>query len=711
MPIISEYHISESGSLHKLTADGINYPFHITDPWQMHWQWNGKVITTPVVRKGNTFQIVFDNWRLEWRFDLCDQIAIKMQVSLTNTSGEDQCCRQLQLISGIDSCMVSYPQWMDKLFPTNLRYETTHFHGLFASPSGHFLALIAPNVIDSFSWCYNEDGGHRIYTVTLDLIQMELPRPSRFLPPQGNFAAGESRTWEFYFVPLQDEDSYGEAVAFWANAPYAQWINSSGAEERLMEFELFVPAEAELEYTANIPNPEIISSSTRNGVRRELRRMNLQPRANCGFEHLYFSTGNRKCHVTAVNRQNWQWYVFAASEYARRFRPPLATHVCEAMMPIFSLMAAEQIAPSPSRKSYIEGFLNDDLFQVAFSPEGTPLIRPDRIQNSATALDASRQMFELTGEMRYFDRCVKLTEFLLSCQCEDGAFYTIGTHIHYTAVIYLAKSLLDFVPVARRIKPELGDRIYQCVYRAMEDLYNRGIDIETEGEMTYEDGMISCSALQLAQFSVISGDQKYADKARKLMQSHRCLEWRGGDCRIHGGSIRFWESYWADGWGNCINTPHGWSAWTGYAYYYLYLAQGRMDDWNKFCCNLTAILSLVDPVGGTFYFCFTPDPTIRPDGGQGQPTAGERYLTMTTPGNWPEGGSESHEVIRLLETAMIGKGYLFFHENRWHSVNCKLEGDCVIPDTGVKTIYLNQHQSDGKTFQFPEDITVVCHGC
>ena len=95
--------------------------------------------------------------------------------------------------------------------------------------------------------------------------------------------------------------------------------------------------------------------------------------------------------------------------------------------------------------------------------------------------------------------------------------------------------------------------------------------------MTFEDGMISCSALQVGMFALLQEDpasrQHYAQAMMDILESHDCLtQLKVNDGRRRGGTMRFWEAqYDVLMLPNMFNSPHGWSAWRAYASYYAYL--------------------------------------------------------------------------------------------------------------------------------------------
>ncbi|MBQ7383252.1 MAG: hypothetical protein IJV72_00485 [Clostridia bacterium] len=112
------------------------------------------------------------------------------------------------------------------------------------------------------------------------------------------------------------------------------------------------------------------------------------------------------------------------------------------------------------------------------------------------------------------------------------------------------------------------------------DLVAHGDNIGTEGEATFEDGMISCSALQMAYFALTLPEnerEKYVAAAEDILTKHRCLEMNLiPDSRMRGSTIRFLEpQYDVLKFGNFITADHGWTTWKNYALYYLYLLTGK----------------------------------------------------------------------------------------------------------------------------------------
>ena len=78
-----------------------------------------------------------------------------MDICLTNTAGVPFQPVKAGIKLGVDTWMDSYPEWLDKFFPTLLFCEKTHFYGYFQSPSGRMLGIASPDPVASWSFDYN----------------------------------------------------------------------------------------------------------------------------------------------------------------------------------------------------------------------------------------------------------------------------------------------------------------------------------------------------------------------------------------------------------------------------------------------------------------------------------------------------------------------------------------------------------------------------
>jgi hypothetical protein len=158
---------------------------------------------------------------------------------------------------------------------------------------------------------------------------------------------------------------------------------------------------------------------------------------------------------------------------------------------------------------------------------------------------------------------------------------------------------------------------YASAKKAVDELVRNLDNIETEGEMTLEDGMISCSALQIGMFALTLPEEERAEyiKAAEYMLSiHSCLEQQLiPDSRMNGASIRYWESqYDVMIRENMFNSPHGWTGWTLYAHYYLYMLTGKKKYLMSLMNGMGAGSQLIDE-NGNLRWAFCAAPYIKAD--------------------------------------------------------------------------------------------------
>ena len=241
---------------------------------------------------------------------------------------------------------------------------------------------------------------------------------------------------------------------------------------------------------------------------------------------------------------------------------------------------------------------------------------------------------------------------------------------HYTCVIYPAKSLMELIHAEQALCLESPlwqkryEKHYQSIQRAMDDLVKRDGAIETEGQQTFEDGMISCCALQLAQFALMQTDaqerKKYQAMAEKMLLQHRCLtQLIVPDARMRGGTIRFWETqYDIKLKQNMIVSPHGWSAWLIYATFYLFLLTDNQDYYQQTINALGSCCNLIDSQTGELRYAFVVDPSVR--GRQWMPykfpfiEIGENYLPLS--GYWnadDPSDNDVQEIFKVLDEFIV----------------------------------------------------------
>ena len=224
---------------------------------------------------------------------------------------------------------------------------------------------------------------------------------------------------------------------------------------------------------------------------------------------------------------------------------------------------------------------------------------------------------------------------------------------------------------------------------------------------------------------------------------HACLEQNMvPDGRMNGASLRFWEAqYDVMIRANFMNSPHGWSAWTAYAKYYLYLLTGKENYLLELLNLMGACVQLMD-LNGNLRWAFAADPQIcaeimAPDhlkpikdgyknivascpayrGKYIQKVFGEEYIDVIS--DWYRigdqlitGGYETcpfidknnrcvtvdnqggacdndvHEIFKCLEETVLKKA--FFHEcgdGRYICSSCRMDGDICVVNEEAEQIY------------------------
>ena len=339
-------------------------------------------------------------------------------------------------------------------------------------------------------------------------------------------------------------------------------------------------------------------------------------------------------------------------------------------------------------------------------------------------------MYEADQEMEYLEKASKFADFLMGTQDDKGAYRNGG--VHYTCVIYIAKSMLELTAAEQMREEEewkeRAARHYASAKKAVDELVSSLDNIQTEGEMTLEDGMISCSALQIAMFALTLPEEErapYIDAAEYMIKIHGCLEQQLiPDCRMNGGTLRYWESqYDVMIRANMFNSPHGWTGWTGYAYYYLYLLTGRRCYLVNLMNLMGSCIQLIDEKDNLRWaFCSQPYVKAKawvPDTDQ---EVKDGYNFVQAADKAYRGKYEEREYseqyidmisgwYRTGEQKVTG-GYEFcplIYENG-RTVKVDNQGGCC--DNDVHEIFKCMEETVlHKAFLYEEDGSFLCYGC
>jgi len=631
-----------------------------------HGEWDGAAHTIalqPHEYQERRFEALHDGLLFSLSYELLPEYC-RITARLANKRETTFRPRRAGLRLGLDTYMDSYPAWNDTFFPTLLRCEPMHFWGYAMTPSGLLLGMASPDRIASWSLDYNEalyprswdtdttntvgyatHLGHRIYTFNLDLLH-EAPLPPRHPQDCHELLPGADVTWRIYLVPLADLAAVKPALARLCHTPLLD-----------LDRHTLAPGEESV-VTVHSPDVRSLTATTPDG-----QSVTLQPLARSGSAQAYvyrpqqpglhdITATTADGHVAAAKvyvRKPWTYYLDRARAEALSKPQKASTHL-ESWYGCFSTFLAAKHLPNPDLDIPAEQQFQRILALTYDEETAAPIADPGRICNTAAMISLLTDAYEGTRSDRYLELAARLADWLVACQTQDGAYRAYGTH-HYTAVLYPAKSLLELVAAEKALAQTRPDwterwlRHYHSACAAVDNLALLADNIETEGEQTFEDGMLSCSALQLACLALQIDDdatrRRYSGVAQALLAKHRCLEQLlVPDARLHGATIRFWEAQYdvlLDK--NVVCSPHGWTSWKTYATWYLYQLTGREHLLRETMDTLGACMQLVDLDTGTLRWAFAVDPHVRAHLWRADPAAagagrkveaviGEQYLDM-----------------------------------------------------------------------------------
>lgn len=668
-----------------------------------------------------------------WGVELAQRVietesGLRIEARMANRSSQVFRPDRVSLVLGIDSYMDRYPEWNDKLFPTMLRCEKTHMWGYFRTPSGKILGIASPDPIASWSLDYNHffcDSGHRVYTARLDLISMD-KQPERH-PVIDRLLPGEERRIGIeLFDAASVEDVIRKCSAI-CHAPmfYAEKLILE--EDETAEVRIFTETEP------------LTSEGKAIQVSHDEWRVRL-PGKRCGLYELKASANGRTASANWYVRKPWSFYLDAARQAAYDNPQKTGSH-CESWYGFFSAFEAARRIPKPELDAkLLKRF--EELLPLSFDADrGVPISIEQRIQNTAIAVSLCEDAWRMTHDEKWLDRGARFADFLIDrCQNTDGVFCSDGGH--YTCVIYIAKSILELYLAERELpqRKAAAEKHFRAAKRAVDELVRNRDNIGTEGEHTFEDGMISCSVLQIAMLALLLKEEErapYIEAAEELLEKHRCLERLGSiDARSRNTTIRFWEAqYDVLIPANMLNSPHGWSGWKVYGVWYLYLLTGKTQYLIDTMETLGSCMQLIDP-SGKLRWSFVPDPCIRaglwkpdPDGGGylERCTFGETYIDMISGwyhapesravfgylGDYPgfetdEGGccdNDVHECFKALAEAALPYAYIYRNGGETKAYNGHFEDGVFVPaETIVHAVHINLDRPETIRIRFADGI-------
>lgn len=586
---------------------------------------------------------------------------------------------------GVDTYMDTYPEWYGKFFPTLAVCEPDHFYGYMQSPDGRMKAVVSADPIASWSLDYNmgypdytQDNrwfyGHRIECLNLDML-CRGPLPDHN-PQLWKLEPGEQRTWTVKIIDLDRPDCFEETVHRHTDAPVLVLEQTSCSPGDSIEIKVR-GKNPRLTIEGNVLGMQKVDTTLWHGVYHA-----TEP----GIKNIWLSDGNRRAHGTLAVRYPWSSTMRLARNAVGRYSQKPTSHV-ESWYGFHTAFDAARIIPEPGIDSVLSHRFDMIVDKIFDRKNGSPYKYHWRIQNVSSTIGMLADRYLAFGNPADLDLGERMAEYLMKCQREDGAY--MNGHTDYTSVIYPAKSLLEFADAERTAgRKKQAARFEASAKRAIDHLATADGDLETEGQMTYEDGMISCSALQLGELALRSKDvadrRRYTEAMLRLLDGHDCLtQLRVPDGRRRGGTLRFWEAqYDVFMLPNMISSPHGWSAWRAYATYYAYLLTGEERWLRETFDAASAFAALIDHKTGDLNWAFVVDPYVRalqvcePDSNftadddtYGNPhpelypnreiVVGEQYVPMIA--DWQtivSSDNDVHECFKFIAEAVLCNAFL-----------------------------------------------------
>lgn len=668
-----------------------------------------------IVQKGNLKLIPFKTGEYtECGIDFSvneEFIGNVLKISVSMSSKEKVPAERFGFRLGIDTYMDTYPQWNEKFFPTALRCEKTGFWSCFMSPEGKMISVCSPSKIVSWKNEYNKAGsdvGHRIYTSSVEFINTA-KQPSRHPENTLDHIPCEPLKYELFYSFISNESELLDFVEKYTH------IHIPKADKFTLEKE-----------------EKLIIDGKEYGEK-----------LNDGLNVL---DNPNNAQLSVFVRKDWFYYLERAAENARVCQQKPGTH-CESWYGFFTMVEyAKIIKDQKYTKALCDRF--DSFFSVITKGFGKKRFRkkalPYRLQNASAMISLLTDFYELTKNQKYLDYADDMADWLMKLQNpKDGSYRS--HKVHYTCVIYPAKSMLELAATEKAAGfVQRSKKHFASAEKAIENLAELMDDIATEGQMTFEDGMISCESLQLAFLALMSENKKdkkrFGEAAEIILGKHRCLEQRFlPDCRVRGCTLRFWEArYDINFFANMLNCPHGWTSWKNYASYYLYLLTGNLYYLHDLMDTMGACMQCVDDKG-ELNWAFIADPCVsglrlkkgctKDSIAFEESVVGEEYLPMISdwfrhdekklifqyiryinaPSTWKKdyGGScdnDVHEHFKCLCETVFGKAFIHEKEDgSFEKYNCSEDGEGFIcKDPHLKALLVYSEKKDKIIFNGKE---------
>ncbi|WP_303318327.1 hypothetical protein Q4Q34_10510 [Flavivirga abyssicola] len=639
----------------------------------------------------------------------------------------------LTLKPGVNTELDSFPKWNHIFFPTLLRCEASHFWGYVMNGVGDVLAMGTNEPVASWQMEYYDPthwrgkGGHLIYSYRLDLMH-KLPLPVRHPQNLTVLKPNESKTWTFFLKPVANVQDVKPVLASTIAAPMIDAESYTVMSNQAVKLKVFTSGKATA--TITTPSGKVKKISLGKKVNNTYK-LKYELNDGIGVYKLRVKDANNKvAEASLTARQNYSWYLDKARDASVVYEQYAASHL-ENWLGLHSGLLAQKYSKKPEVDKAIEERLNTILSLQWDEDTNVPkfMYEMRKVANTAQMISVLVDAYEATKNIYYLERARGLATILMTFQYENGDY------ADYSAIFYPVKSMMELIIAEKKFLNDPTWKMYYekhwlSVKRAIDYLVKKKDNIMTEGQQTFEDGMISCSATQISMFAMMQEDpalkKHYTEAAAMMAEKHRPLEQSIiPDSRMNGGSIRFWEAQYdvlENKKRNMINSPHGWSAWRIYGIWYLYQLTGDEKYLTDVMNAIGACVQVIDSKSGKLRWAFVSDPyceveLLRPNpktpnkGEYYETVIGEQYVDMVSDFNKPESGdtivwgypringwscnNDVHEIFKSMEEVCLTSAYVLERTDgsliTWNCKVVKKGGTLkVIPAENIVTgVHLN----------------------
>lgn len=394
-------------------------------------------------------------------------------------------------------------------------------------------------------------------------------------------------------------------------------VQTSVEKGACIHFAVISPVEFEMEIIK--PNGERAEAELLTHEQPE--QFHFSNTSQTGLYHIVArGTNGKRSQASFYVRKPYSWYMDKAMQAVIDYPQRASKSHCEAWYGFYTTyLGATHLPDHPSIKPADEQF--QAIFDAILDPETLDLLEvTHRIQNISSLIGILVARYGAFNDDQDIQKAIRLAGNLMQAQSPDGPYRAGRTH--YTSVIYPAKSMMELLDVLETsgLKSEhlaAYEKIAASVKLAIDELERNRTNVQTEGEMTFEDGMISCTALQLAAFALRQTDaqqrERYSAAAIDILTQHECLQQLViPDARMRSGTHRFWEAQYDVMIGNnFLNSPHGWSSWATYANYYAYLLTGKAKYLIRTFNGLDAAMQSIGQATGKLRWAFMVNPYVQ----------------------------------------------------------------------------------------------------